>query len=415
MLLPLYYIGLQLYKFAAVIISPFNTKAKRWLRGQRKLAKSIEEAFAKVGDNEKVMWMHCSSLGEFEQGRPVIEAFREKHPSYKILLTFFSPSGYEIRKDYDKVDWVFYLPLDTYRNAKRFVRAVNPSIAIFVKYEFWYHYLNNLKNRGVKTYLISSIFRPKQSFFKKYGGFSRKMLRCFSHLFVQNAESIELLKSIGITNVTLAGDTRFDRVQQLVSQAIDIPIIEKFKSGKPLLIAGSTWTNEEDKLAEYIDKHNDMQMVIAPHEVNESHINFLVKLFSAKKVARYTQAEGIENLSEYDVLIMDTVGLLMSAYRYGDWSYIGGGFIKSGVHNTLEPATFGLPVVFGPIYENFMEAVELLKAEGGLCFTTQDELDTIFDLLRTNKDFRVKAGKKSKDFVEQNLGATQTIINNLIA
>lgn len=361
------------------------------------------------------MWIHCSSLGEFEQGRPVIEAFKKQYPDYKILLTFFSPSGYEVRKNYDKADWVFYLPLDLGNNAKRFIEAVNPSVVIFVKYEFWYRYLNNLKKKNIKTYLISAIFRPNQEFFRSYGGFARRMLKCFTHLFVQNERSVELLKSINITNVTLAGDTRFDRVHQLVSQAIEIPAIEKFKTDKPLLIAGSTWSDDEEIIAKYVNRHNDVRLVIAPHEVNEAHINKITKLFPNKKLIRYTQLTGSENLSEYDILIIDTIGLLMSAYRYGDWAYIGGGFNKSGIHNTLEAATFGLPVVFGPNYSKFMEVKELTKIQAGFSISVQAQLDAIFNRLRTNQEFRTQAGEKSKAFVEQNLGATQIILNSVFA
>lgn len=410
----LYFIGLVLYKTAATLISPFNPKAKKWVKGQWHLLKKIRKAINNQNGNQKILWVHCSSLGEFEQGRPVIEAFREKHPDYKILLTFFSPSGYEVRKNYNRVDWVFYLPLDLPFNAKRFIRTVNPTVAIFVKYEFWFSYLTGLKKNGTHTYLISAIFRSNQTFFRKCGGFSRKMLSCFDHLFVQNEHSVELLKSINITNVTRAGDTRFDRVYQLVSQAVDIPAIEKFKTGKPLLIAGSTWADDERMIAKYASHHTDMQMVIAPHEVNEPHIESIIKLFPNRKLIRFTRLKDDENLADYDILLIDTIGLLMSAYRYGDWAYIGGGFNKSGIHNTLEAATFGLPVVFGPNFGKFMEAKGLVNAESGFSISAQAQLDAIFDLLRTNEAFRKQAGEKSKAYVKQNLGATTTIADSII-
>lgn len=413
-MLTIYFLGLFFYKTTATVISPFSIKARKWIKGQWRLLKKIKKAINNHDGKQKILWIHCSSLGEFEQGRPVIEGFREQHPDYKILLTFFSPSGYEVRKSYDKVDWVFYLPLDFLTNAKQFVKAVNPSIAIFVKYEFWYHYLNHLRKNGTKTYLVSAIFRPSQSFFRKHGGFSRKMLGCFTHLFVQNEQSVELLKAININNVTLAGDTRFDRVQQLVSHAVDIPAIEKFKTDKPLLIAGSTWPDDEEMVAKYVNRCSNMQMVIAPHEVNEAHIDLVVKQFPNKKLIRYTQIKGNENLAGYDILIIDTIGLLMSAYQYGDWAYIGGGFIKSGIHNTLEAATFGLPVVFGPNYHKFMEASGLIIAQAGFAISIQAQLDTIFDLLRTNEEFRKQTGAKSKAYVQQNLGATQIILNNIV-
>ncbi len=409
-----YFLGLSLYKMVATIIAPFNIKARKWVKSQRRLLRKIREAVDNQDGKQKIMWMHCSSLGEFEQGLPIIEAFKERYPDYKILLTFFSPSGYEVRKSYDKADWIFYLPLDFLYNAKRFVKAVNPKVAIFVKYEFWYNYLNTLKKNGTKAYLISAFFRPKQSFFRWYGGFSRKMLRFFDHLFVQDQRSVNLLKSINITNVTIAGDTRFDRVNQLISRAVRIPAIESFKTNKPLMIAGSTWTSDEDMLVKYLDKHDDIQMVIAPHEVNEAHINIIIKQFANKKLIRYTQLKGDENLSEYDMLIIDTVGLLMSAYRYGDFAYIGGGFILSGIHNTLEAATFGLPTVFGPRYHDFMEAEGLLNAQGAFTFSTQDQLDTILDRMRADEAFRKQAGENSRRYVEQNLGATATIINSTI-
>ena len=409
----LYTIGILLYRFIIIVVSPFNGKAKKWLNGRKDIISKLK---ATTNGYDKIAWFHCSSLGEFEQGRTVMEAFRKQYNDYKILLTFFSPSGYEVRKNYEAADWVFYLPLDTHRNAKRFIAAVNPTIAIFVKYEFWYYYLTQLKRKGVNTYLASAVFRSKQAFFKWYGGFFRKMLTCYKLLFVQNQQSVELLNSINITNTFLAGDTRFDRVYELAQNATDIPILTQFCSNAKLtLIAGSTWHEDEVLLADYFASQQNLKLIIAPHEVENSRIERLQKQLQAYKTIRYTEVSDSTDLTAYNVLIIDTIGLLMSAYRYGDISYVGGGFGSSGIHNTLEPATFGIPVVFGPIYDKFKEAVELVEAGGAFSAANQQELTSILNKLITNNDLRVQCGNICKAYVEQKRGATKAILSNISA
>lgn len=409
-MLLLYNVGLLLYLLVIIIVSPFNSKAKKWIQGRRGLLKQLKKA---VDGSSPIAWVHCSSLGEFEQGRMVIESFRKQNPEYKILLTFFSPSGYEVRKNYAGVDWVFYLPLDTYLNARKFVKIVSPTLTIFVKYEFWYHYLSFLKKRGCKTYLVSAIFRPGQPFFKWYGFFFRRMLRTYRQLFVQNAYSKDLLASIGVTNVSVAGDTRFDRVYALATQAADIPAIKTFASSKPCIIAGSTWYEDEILLADFIKRRNDIKLVIAPHEVEEGNIVRLTQLLDSKKVARYTKLGSDSTLEDFDVLIIDTIGILMSAYRYGSFAYIGGGFNKSGIHNTLEAATFGIPVVFGPNYAKFQEANDLVAGGGGFSISNQQELDEVFAKLVEDEPFRLACGAFCKRYVQEHKGATEIILDKI--
>ncbi len=406
----LYNLGLLLYGLVVFLVSPFNPKAKKWIKGRRKWAGRLKQT---VSGHERIAWFHCSSLGEFEQGRTVIEGFRNRYPDYKILITFFSPSGYEVHKSYAGADWVFYLPLDTYFSARKFIRIVNPSIAIFVKYEFWYHYLSRLKRANIDTYIISAIFRPKQVFFRWYGGFFRRMLNTYKHLFVQNEESRKLLSNLNITNVSIAGDTRFDRVFALAQQAMKIPIIERFVSGKPVIIAGSSWADDEALIAKYLEVRKDLQLIVAPHEVEESNIRRLVQLFSGKKVIRYTQADKDMLLNDYDVLIIDTIGLLMSAYRYGTIAYIGGGFTPSGIHNTLEAATFGLPVIFGPTYDKFQEAKDLIANGGGFSINGQEQLNAILNQLLNDSDYCSSCGNMSKQYVDSKRGATKTILDSI--
>jgi 3-deoxy-D-manno-octulosonic-acid transferase len=357
-----------------------------------------------------LVWFHAASLGEFEQGRPVIEQLKQREPETKILLTFFSPSGYEIRKNYTGADYILYLPADNKRNAIRFIEAFQPDAAIFIKYEFWYHYLHELHKRQIPTYLISAIFRPEQPFFKKWGALHRQMLTFFKHLYVQDAPSVHLLNQIGITQVSKIGDTRFDRVKQIADEAKKIEKVEKFCHGKPAIVCGSTWPPDEDILSEYINNHTgDYKWIIAPHEIGEGHIKTILEKCPQKAI-RYSKAEG--DLSNYSVLIIDCIGLLSSIYRYGNIAYIGGGF-GVGIHNTLEAAVYGIPVIFGPKHKKFNEAVRLLEEGGAFTIQSYMELKEVLDSLIKNPAICKTAGQKALDYVHSQLGATTIIVNEL--
>jgi len=400
-----YNLSILLYSLLVRVASLFNPKAKQWVRGRKDILKKIEEA---VKHETNLVWFHSASLGEFEQGRPVIEAFKLKHPDYKIVLTFFSPSGYEIRKNYEGVDYVFYLPVDSKRNAREFIRLIDPKMVFFIKYEFWYHYLNELRKKEVPTYIFSTIFRPKQMFFKPYGGLYRKILKAFTHFFVQNEESIELLKRIGFENVSLAGDTRFDRVYTIAKQAKVLPQLEDFAQNRPVLIAGSTWPKDEENIIKYINTSaNNYKYIIAAHEVDESHIKNIVSGIE-KPYVLYTTATKAE-IDAAEVLVVDCIGVLSSLYRYGDISYIGGGFGR-GIHNTLEAACYGMPVLFGPNFHKFKEAKDLLALGGAHSYETYDELNRLLDFYHKNVDSRKKSGEISKNYVDEMRGATDKIL-----
>ncbi|MDR3132854.1 MAG: 3-deoxy-D-manno-octulosonic acid transferase [Prevotellaceae bacterium] len=402
----LYNIGIYLYSLLVLAASPVNKKADLFRRGRRhgrKQWQSIQQAGAPVA------WFHCSSLGEFEQGRTLIEAYRHQFPAHKILLTFFSPSGYEIRKNYSGADWVRYLPLDTPRNARRFVAMVKPETVIFIKYDFWYNLLRTLRKQAIPVYVASAIFRPSQAFFKWYGGFFRKMLHAYRYLFVQNEASKELLAAIGITNVFVTGDTRFDRVWQLAQTPEKLPVIENFSAGQPAIIAGSTWPADEEKLAAaFATLPANTKLVIAPHEIHEEHLAAIAKRFAPFGVVRYSMANGERRTVDCRVLIVDTMGLLSSVYQYGTVAYIGGGF-GAGIHNTLEAAVYGLPVIFGPNYRRFREANDLIAQGGATSYTTAAELSAL--LLQWLADN--SAGETNRQYVAQHCGATQAILRLL--
>jgi len=405
----LYLTGIQFYTFLIRIASVFNTKAGLWLKGRKDIFTKIRSSIEK---DTPLVWFHASSLGEFEQGRPVMEFIREKYPELKILLTFYSPSGYEIRKNYSGADYIFYLPVDSPANARKFLDLINPVAVYFIKYEFWYFYLRELNRREVPVYLISAIFRPGQVFFKWYGSWYRKVLEFFNHLFVQTLASGELLKKIGIENVTIAGDTRFDRVFAIAGTAKSLPEIEPFIGGQSIIVAGSTWPPDEKLLAGWINNAQDeVKMIIAPHEVHEENIIRLEEMFECETV-RYSQASP-EKLAAAKVLIIDNIGMLSSLYKYGNIAYIGGGFGK-GIHNILEPATFGMPVIFGPNYQKFREAVELIDLRGGFSISTYAELKELLDSFMINKSVLAVASKISKEYVKSNVGATNVIVNSTI-
>ena len=400
----IYNIGIYFYKLAIFIASFFDKKARLLHKGQQEALTLLKE---KVDPNAGYVWFHAASLGEFEQGRPVIERLKAENPETKILLTFFSPSGYEIRKNYNGADIVSYLPLDTYFAARNFVKLVRPSKAVFVKYEFWPNYLLALQQADVPVYSISAIFRESQVFFKVYGGWYRSLLRVFSHIFVQDNASLDLLKKYDITNASVCGDTRFDRVYDLYSQAKQLPLIEEFaKGGQPIIVAGSTWPKDEELLVQYLKLQPDLKIILVPHEVHQSHILEISKLLDGKFV-RYSEANS-ENLAQANCLVVDVIGILSSIYRYANVAYIGGGF-GVGIHNTLEAAVWHVPVVFGLNYQRFREARELISVGGAFAISNYTLLET--QLNRLLKD--EQAGKMAGEYVKNNTGATQLILNKL--
>lgn len=395
----MYNIALHIFKGLLAFASLFNKKAKLLYNGQKRILDYLK---ANIKERDRIIWVHCASLGEFEQGRPLIEKYKSEKPEYKILLTFFSPSGFEVRKNYEKADFISYLPIDTLGNARQFLDIAKPEKAIFVKYEFWANYLKTLKKRNIETYIISAIFRKEQMFFKSYGGFYRGLLKCFNHLFVQDLMSAQLLKSIGITNVTVAGDTRFDRVAQISASTKQIQEIESFKQGCKIFVCGSTWQPDEELLINYINNADlsNLKFIIAPHLIDKQHIENICSKINVP----YCLFSNISKSNKSEkVLIVDCIGLLSSIYKYGQVAYIGGGF-GVGIHNTLEAATFGLPVVFGPNYKRFKEAVDLINCAGGFTINNQDELNKILDTLIANPH---KNGKFAKEYVLENTGATE--------
>lgn len=404
----LYSVLLRIYFILVLVASISNEKAKKWIRGRRGIFKKLR---TQIPQGENIVWFHCASLGEFEQGRPVIEAYRKKYPSHKILLTFFSPSGYEIRKNYEGADYIYYLPLDTYYNAKRFINIVKPQAAIFVKYEFWYFYLQALRRNSIPTYVISAIFRPNQAFFRWYGGMFRKMLKGYKQLFVQNQSSSDLLSTIGVSNVTISGDTRFDRVAAIAENVKQLPIVESFVGDSFALIAGSTWPDDEQLLAQLVNEVSDLKIVIAPHEIGESHIQEILGRLEGKNVIRYTQADAI-SVQDAQVLIVDTIGILSSVYRFGKIAYIGGGF-GVGIHNTLEAATFGLPIVFGPNYQKFQEAKDLVALGGAFSIQNYNQLNEVICRLMKNTLTLDGASQVSGRYIAENVGATAKIMQHL--
>lgn len=362
--------------------------------------------FARTED--KLIWFHAASLGEFEQGRPLMEAIKEREPDTKIILTFFSPSGFEIRKNYSGADYIFYLPGDSRKNAKIFLNNINPDIAIFVKYELWYNYLKELDNMEINTYLISAVFNTKQVFFRSWGGLHRNMLKLFTTIFVQDEESVSLLNSIGVENSKKTGDTRFDRVKQIADKEKSLEKIEKFANERSIIVCGSTWPKDEDILINYINNNSyDYKWIIAPHEVNEAHIKNITNSCT-KSIARYSDSDA--DLESSEVLIIDCIGILSAIYRYGKIAYIGGAFTK-GLHNTIEAAVYGIPVIFGPKYDKFIEAVELIEVGGAFSIENEEDFREIIDDLSETEERADECGIKAISYVNTHLGATNLIIN----
>ena len=364
----------------------------------------------KVDPNARYVWFHAASLGEFEQGRPLMESLRKTHPEYKILLTFFSPSGYEVRKDYKGADIICYLPLDTPINAIRFLRLIRPEVAFFIKYEFWWNYLHILKHRHVPVYSVSSIFRPDQVFFRWYGYQYRYVLRCFTDFFVQNETSRDLLVKLGITNVTITGDTRFDRVLQIKEQSKQLPVIDAFKKDYKVFVAGSSWSPDEDIFIKYFNEHKEWRLIIAPHVIGEDHLKEILAKLNRKTV-RYTEAT-VDNVNDAECLIIDCFGLLSSIYHFGEVAYVGGGF-GVGIHNVLEAAVWNMPVLFGPNNLRFQEAQGLLKSKGGFEITDYDSFEHIMNSLVSNAEFLEESGNKAGDFVKKMTGATDIVLSQI--
>ena len=403
-----YNLGLILYAWAVRLAALRHKKARLWIDGRRDLIRRMRET---IDPEARIIWIHVASLGEFEQGRPIIENLRRTHPEYKILLTFFSPSGYEIRKDYKGADYLFYLPLDTSRNARRFLDIAHPEIAIFVKYEYWLNLLRELRRRKVRTYIVSAIFRRNSIFFRPYGGWWRQALETFDVLFVQNEESKELLATLGFDNVLVAGDTRFDRVAEITRTAKRIDIIDRFKGDSRLFVAGSTWGPDEELLIRLINDNPEVKFIIAPHEMDEGRIARIIGEVRGGTL-RYTQCTSRTGYGSRQVLILDTVGILASVYSYATWSYIGGGF-GVGIHNTLEAATFGLPVAFGPNYEKFKEARDLVTLGAARSVSDYAQLREWFTPLRDNEVFLQKTSRIAKDYTTRHQGATSIIIKTI--
>ena len=417
----MYNLFIYLYLLGVAVYSLFNEKVRKMWQGEREAFRMLRE---KVDPAAKYVWFHAASLGEFEQGRPLMEQMRREHPEYKILLTFFSPSGYEVRKNYEGADIICYLPLDTITNARRFLRTVRPVMAFFIKYEFWYNYLHILKHRGIPTYSVSSIFRPDQVFFKWYGRHYGRVLKCFTHFFVQNEQSRELLAKIGITEVTVVGDTRFDRVLQIKEQAKQLPVVEDFVGDAPkVFIAGSSWPPDEDIFIRYFKEHPEWKLIIAPHVIGEDHLQQIEQKLEGWSVQRYTAPpsapEGATSVLQQGneapsgavggALIIDCFGLLSSIYRYADVCYVGGGFGVS-IHNTVEAAVWGKPVIFGPENQKFQEAQELKACGGGLEIKGYDDFARIIDRLSADTDALQKAGRAAGDYVMGKAGATNKIL-----
>ena len=421
----MYNLIIYLYQLGVIIASLFNEKVRKMWRGEREAVRILKE---RVDPHARYVWFHAASLGEFEQGRPLMEQLRRDHPDYKILLTFFSPSGYEVRKNYEGADIICYLPLDTITNARRFLRTIRPEVAFFIKYEFWYNYLHILKHRGVPVYSVSSIFRDGQVFFRWYGRQYGRVLKCFTHFYVQNEKSRELLATIGLTNVTVTGDTRFDRVIQVKEAPLSGPVgptIDLFLGRKTteapsgavegasrVFIAGSSWQPDEEIFIKYFNAHRDWKLIIAPHVIAEEHLQQIEKMLEGRKVIRYSRVAPSGAVEGADVLIIDCFGLLSSIYRYADVTYVGGGF-GVGIHNTLEAAVWGVPVIFGPNNQKFQEAQELKASQGGFQIDGYEDFERLMDRFSSQPDFLEEAGRQAGAYVKGKAGATRHILSDV--
>ncbi len=404
------YTGLiALYSAIAGVTSIFSNKARRWVRGRRGWRGRLSSFNRGEG---KVAWVHCASLGEFEQGRPVIEKIKSEHPEWKVVITFFSPSGYEVRKDYKGADTVMYLPTDMPANVRFFLDHIRPDLALFIKYEFWYNYLNELKKRNIPTYLVSGIFRPDHYFFRWYGRFARGVFLVFNRIFLQDEQSGRLLESIGYHHYRVTGDTRFDRVGQIAAEAKDLPVIEKFRGGESLFVAGSSWDEDEEIIARYINENSGaMKWIIAPHEIDEAHLGRIEKRLVPGTI-RYSRFG--ENNSDCRVMIIDNIGMLSSVYRYASIAAVGGGFGR-GIHNILEPACWGIPVLFGPNHIRFREAIQLIERGGAVSFTDFETFSAAVEKYLADPAALTAAGKACASYISENKGSTDEVYNEIFA
>ncbi|MGO4772183.1 3-deoxy-D-manno-octulosonic acid transferase [Flavobacterium sp. W22_SRS_FK3] len=406
----LYNLVVLITGFFLKIVALFSPKIKLFVDGRKNVFTVLQE---EIKRDDKTIWFHSASLGEYEQGLPVIEKIKEKYPTHKIILTFFSPSGYEVRKNNNFADVTIYLPLDTKNNAKKFLKLVHPELVFFIKYEFWLNYLKELKNLKIPTYLISGIFRDNQMFFKWYGGFYRKALETFTYFFVQNKNSKVKIESIGFHNVILSGDTRFDRVNAILDRDNSLDFIETFKNDQPTIVIGSSWPKDETLLTDYINQAPaTVKFIIAPHNIKSEQIENL-KNGITKKTVLFSEKDN-KNLVDYTVFIIDTVGLLTKIYSYGTIAYVGGGFGNPGIHNILEPATFGIPIIIGPNYSKFAEAIELVNIGGCIVISNKKQLKQTFDRLLSDKDFLNKKGEICKSYIQENKGATNAILDAIL-
>jgi 3-deoxy-D-manno-octulosonic-acid transferase len=402
-----YNIGIRAYYLLVLLFSIFNQKAKFWISGRKKWREKY-----KVKPTTSKVWFHFASLGEFEQGKPLLQYFKNNYPAKEIIITFYSPSGYEVRKNTNLADYILYLPLDTPKNAREFLDIFKPEIAFFNKYEYWYHFFKETRNQQIPLYITSAIFREKQIFFKFYGGFFREILSCVTHFYLQDQNSAQLLKSIGFNNYTITGDTRFDSVSQIAKNKKDFPEILKFKQENNLFIGGSTWPEDEELIAKFIKSYpSNWKFIFAPHEISENKLVALEGLLNQKSI-RYSKIDDHTDIAALKILIIDNIGLLSSLYAYADIAFIGGGF-GAGIHNTLEAAAWGLPVIFGPNYQKFDEAKSLIEKKAGFGISNFEELEQVLTNLIKDSGFRKTTGQLAKDFVEQNIGATQKIMQEV--
>ncbi len=391
------------------LLALFSPKIKLFVEGRKTVFQTLEN---KISSSDKTIWFHAASLGEFEQGLPVMEKIKKEFPNHKIVVTFFSPSGYEVRKNNSIADVTVYLPLDTKSNAQKFLKLVHPDLVFFIKYEYWPNYLIELKKLNIKTYLISGIFRKNQAFFQWYGGFYRNALKAFDYFFVQNESSKLLLQKLGYKNVKISGDTRFDRVVSILERDNSLDFIKLFKNNTIAIVIGSSWPKDESLLVNYINQTNEkVKFIIAPHNIKVEQIQELRNSIT-KKTVLFSEKENT-NLSNYDVLIVDTIGILTKIYSYAEIAYVGGGFGNPGIHNILEPATFGIPIIVGPNFTNFAEAVALVHQEGCVCVANQNELNDAFSNLISNEDIRHEKGHICSTFVQMNKGATDVIMKHI--